>query len=162
MVFDSKGRLLVVESIWGIRVNEVASNGCITSSRLLNIAIYDVTHGIYFSPDGLTLYASTSKTVYSWAYNAATGTVGPQTIVVDGMLEDYGYRTLVIPPNRPNLLVVSHPGYSDINITLKKGIVKTFDLTKKPAKGFNFIRDGWNAGYGLRDTEGLAFDGNNM
>lgn len=76
-------------------------------------------------------------------------------------------RTLIIPPNRPDLLVVAHGSngnldYASGDPATARAIVKVFNTSAVPTGGHNYAKDGWNAGYGLRNEVGLAFDGNNL
>jgi glucose/arabinose dehydrogenase len=76
-------------------------------------------------------------------------------------------RTLAVPPNRPDLLIVSLGSADNIDhASVKKetgrAIVKVFDLTKTPAGGWTYNTQGWYLGYGLRNEIGIVFDGNNM
>jgi glucose/arabinose dehydrogenase len=146
----------------------VDSNGCINSSHSL-IASQSLNHGIYLSPDGSTLYASSPTTVYSWPYSSTTGKVGTtkKTIVVGMVNAGHITRTLIIPPSHPNLLVVSHGSngnwdYPAVNPGAARAIVKVFDISSVPSGGYKFVTQGQVVGYGLRNEVGLAFDGNNM
>ena len=76
-------------------------------------------------------------------------------------------RTLAVPPNRPDLLIVSlgSGGNIDEPTVVKetgRAIVKVFDLGKTPAGGYTYNTQGWYLGYGLRNEVALVFDGNNM
>ncbi|KAI1134758.1 soluble quino protein glucose/sorbosone dehydrogenase [Hypoxylon sp. FL0543] len=168
LVIDNGGRLLVVEKGSGISQHAVDINGCITSSRTL-VSMSSLNHGIYLGIDGRTLYASSATDVFRWAYNPENGnTDGPPEIVVSGMAsEDHVTRTLIIPAHRPDLLVVSHGSNSNLDYATSdpataRAIVKVFNVSMVPNGGYNYAHDGWNAGYGLRNEVGLAFDGNNM
>ncbi|KAH9889703.1 soluble quino protein glucose/sorbosone dehydrogenase [Xylariomycetidae sp. FL2044] len=176
IVVDAKGRLLMVESGKGVTQHTVDANGCITSSRVV-VATPDLNHGIYLSPDGLTLYASSASYVYRWPYDPGVGsdsddaaavTVWSPEPLVSGMATSgHISRTLIVPPDHPNLLVVSHGSNANIdndafNPATGRAIVKVFDLARVPDGGYNYTADGWNAGYGLRNEVGLAFDGNGM
>ncbi|KAJ2974618.1 hypothetical protein NUW58_g8602 [Xylaria curta] len=168
LVLDSLGRLLIIEVGVGITQHLVDAHGCIINTRLL-ISRDDLNHGICLSADGKTLYASSPSSVFRWDYDLNTGDVGQNAVeVVTGMwTSGHISRTLAIPPHRQDLLVVSHG--SDMNIDLDssnpeiaRAIVKVFNISSAPAGGYKFVSEGWNAGYGLRNEVGLAFDGNNM
>jgi glucose/arabinose dehydrogenase len=142
--------------------------GCVASSKTL-ISQTNLNHGIYLSPDSKTLYASSATTVWKWAYDPVTASVsGTSTIVVSGMYNGgHVTRTLTIPKNNANLLVVSHGSNGNLDMpSVSQGsgraMVKVFDMSKVPSGGYNYVTGGWNAGYGLRNEVGLAFDGNNM
>ncbi|KAG4440180.1 hypothetical protein IFR05_004325 [Cadophora sp. M221] len=168
IVVDSQDRLLVVLNGIGITQYILASHGCIQSSRVL-IAHTNLNHGIYLSPNGTTLYASSPTTVWRWTYNPASGTVsGSPTVLIRGMANSgHITRTLIIPPHAPNLLVVSHGSDGNIDASsldpaTGRAIVKVFDMSALPTGGYNYARQGYVVGYGLRNEVALAFDGNNM
>ncbi|KAI0481935.1 soluble quino protein glucose dehydrogenase [Xylariaceae sp. FL0804] len=170
LVIDSLGRLLVVEEGLGISQHVVGAedDGCIASSRLL-VANSTLNHGIALSPDGGTLYASSSAAAFRWSYDATSGDVGgPNATVVAGMGgSDHVTRTLVVAPQAPNLLVVSHGADENLDMdalspSAAQADVKVFDMDAVPDGGYNWTTDGWIAGYGLRNDVGLAFDGNHM
>lgn len=168
LIVDSRGRLLIIEKGAGLSQHTVDSAGCIISSRLL-ISNTDLNHGVCLSGDGKTLYVSSPSTVFGWTYDPTTGDIdqGPD-IVISGMATSgHTSRTLIIPPHRPDLLVVSHGSNGNIDIeagdpNTARAIVKVFNVASLPIGGYNFVSQGWNAGFGLRNEVGLAFDGNNM
>jgi len=159
---------LLVQSGKGISVHSVSANGCISSSKML-VTLNSLNHGLQLSPDGKTLYASSMTQVFSWPYTVASTSIGTRATVVTGMYNGGAHltRTLLIAPHKPNLLVVSH-GSNDnldnaaINPATARAIIKVFDLAAIPSGGYNYVSQGWNAGYGLRNEVGMAFDGNNM
>ncbi|KAI0871622.1 soluble quino protein glucose dehydrogenase [Hypoxylon argillaceum] len=168
LIFDSQGRLLIVEASLGVSQHIVDANGCITSTRLL-ISHVDLNHGICLSADGGTLYASSPSSVFRWTYDPTTGHVGQSPVLVLSGMATSGHvtRTLTIPPHRPDLLVVSHGSNANIdqeasNPKTARAIVKVFNTSSVPTGGYHFVSQGWNAGFGLRNEVGLAFDGNNM
>ncbi|KAI0416509.1 soluble quino protein glucose dehydrogenase [Xylaria grammica] len=168
LIFDGQGRLLIIEEEIGLSQHLMDAHGCITHTRLL-IENPDLTHGICLSADGETLYASSSSSVFSWTYDPTTGNVGQNPgLVISGMATSgHITRTLAIPPHRTDLLVVSHGSDSNIdqdtsNPKVARAIVKVFNISSIPMGGYNFVSQGWNAGFGLRNEVGLAFDGNNM
>jgi glucose/arabinose dehydrogenase len=168
IILDSAGHLLVVEVGKGITAHTLDTTGCVSSSKTL-IAQTNLNHGIYLSPDGLTLYASSMTTVWKWMYNPTDATIsGSSTVVVNGMNNGgHPTRTLVIPKNKPNLLVVSCGSNENLdmaagNIATERAVVKVFDMNSVPSGGYNFVTGGYQAGYGLRNEVGIVFDGNNM
>ncbi|KAI1370115.1 hypothetical protein F4677DRAFT_439232 [Hypoxylon crocopeplum] len=168
LVVDRAGRLLIVEQGVGISQHLVDINGCMTSSRTL-VSMSALNHGIYLGIDGAALYASSASTVFKWAYDLESGdTSGLPSTVVSGMAPDgHATRTLIIPPRQPDLLVVSHGSNSNLDYpaaspATARAIVKVFNLSTVPVAGYDYVTDGWNAGYGLRNEVGLAFDGNDM
>ncbi|KAI1646653.1 uncharacterized protein F4817DRAFT_127696 [Daldinia loculata] len=168
MVIDSADRLLIVEKGVGISQHKLDIDGCIYSSRTL-IPMPDLNHGIYLGIDGNTLYASSTTTVFRWSYNSETGDInGEPTTVISGMSpNNHVTRTLIIPPHCPDLLVVSHGStgnvdYAAVDPGIARATVKVFNISAPPNGGYNYVKDGWRAGYGLRNEVGLVFDGNNM
>ncbi|KAI1497763.1 soluble quino protein glucose/sorbosone dehydrogenase [Biscogniauxia marginata] len=168
LVIDAKGRLLIVEEGVGVSQHTVDASGCITVSHRL-ISKPELNHGIYLSPDGGSLYASTSSSVFSWVYDPETGSVSesPDTLVTGMATSGHATRTLIIPPHEPSLLMVSHGSnsnldYPSIDPSTARAIVKVFNISSVPDGGYDFATAGWNAGFGLRNDVALAFDANNM
>jgi len=168
MVWDSAGNLLVVQSGKGITIHKMGADGCVTSSSTL-IALNSLNHGITFSADGKTLYASSMTTVFSWPYTASSATVGTRSTVITGMFNGGSHttRTLLIGAHAPNLLVVSHGSNENLDMAslnpgTARAIVKVFDLSKLPSAGYNYASGGYNMGYGLRNDIGITFDNNKM
>jgi len=89
-------------------------------------------------------------------------------VVVNGMNNGgHPTRTITIPKNNPNLLVVSMGSNENIdiasgNIAAERGVIKVFNLSTVPSGGYDYTTGGWQAGYGLRNEVGIVFDGNNM
>ncbi len=168
VIFDKAGNLLVVESGKGITAHTVGSDGCITSSKTI-IPQRSLSHGIALDANGTTLYASSMTSVWSWTYDSKSIAVnGTSKVVISGMSNSgHPSRTLVIPPHLPNLLLVSHGSgdnfdYPSGDMRTQRAVIKVFDLHTIPTGGYKFVTDGYQAGYGLRNEVGLAFDGNNM
>ncbi|KAI0163765.1 hypothetical protein BJ166DRAFT_613944 [Pestalotiopsis sp. NC0098] len=158
----------VLERGKGISQHTVNSDGCITKSTQL-LALTSLNHGIYLSPSQNKLYASSTTTVYSWSYNVVTGQLGTdRAVVVQGMNNGgHSTRTLVISPKYTNLLAVSCGSNANIdadsiNPSAGRAIVKVFNLNSIPSGGYNYVTQGYNAGYGLRNEVGLAFDAGGM
>lgn len=168
VIFDTAGNILVVESGKGITAHTVGSDGCITSSKTI-IPQRSVSHGIALDANGTTLYASSMTSVWSWTYDSKTSAVvGGSKMIISGMSNSgHPSRTLVIPPNHPNLLIVSHGSGDNLDchsgdMKTQRAVIKVFDMSVIPTAGYKFVTDGHQAGYGLRNEVGLAFDGNKM
>ena len=168
MLFDSAGKLVVVQNGKGIFVYTLGADGCLASSKQI-ITMASLNHGIALSPDGKTLYASGQTTAYSWPYDAETSTVGNSTTLVTGMYVGgtHPTRTLTISKKNPNLLVVSHGSNNNFDYAAEdpatgRACVKVFDISKAPAGGYNYAKEGYMMGYGLRNEIGIVFDGNDM
>jgi glucose/arabinose dehydrogenase len=131
------------------------------------IAQTNLNHGIYLSPNGTTLYASSPTTAWSWTYDPASGNVsGSPTVLVTAMVNNgHITRTLIVPPHAPNLLLVAHGSNGNVdaaavNQATARAVVKVFDLSSLPIGGYNYVTKGYLMGYGLRNEVALAFDGN--
>lgn len=168
VIFDNAGNLLIVQNGLGISVHKIGADGCFTSSKTL-ITQRNLNHGIVMSHDGKTLYASSATTVFAWSYDPANMTVtGDSKTILTGM-DSTGHvtRTLAIPPKHADLLIVSHGSndnfdYGSADIKTGRSCIKVFDVTKVPSDGYNYVTEGYQMGYGLRNEVGLAFDGNGM
>lgn len=108
-------------------------------------------------------------TAWSWEYDPASGNVSDtRSVLVTGMYPGgHVTRTLIVPPHRPDLLLVSHGSngnldYGALDPAIARAVVKAFDLTTVPEGGYSYSSDGYLAGYGLRNEVALTFDGNNM
>ncbi|KAN0104437.1 hypothetical protein V8E51_010182 [Hyaloscypha variabilis] len=166
VIFDSAGNLLVVESGKGITAHTLDATGCIVSSKTL-IKQNNLNHGIYLN--GTTLYASSMTTVWKWTYDPKAIAVGStKTVVVAGMYNGgHPTRTLIISPNHPNLLAVSHGSNDNFdfpsgNFNVARANIKVFDMDAVPTGGYNYVTGGHTPAYGLRNEVGLTFDPNNM
>lgn len=164
LVFDTAGRLLVIQNGLGITAHTIGNDGCLTAEKNV-IAQRNLNHGIVLSQDGKTLYASSATQVYAWDYDVATGSVGNSSRIVISGMDNKGHvtRTLAFPPKHPNLLVVSHGSndnfdYDAGNIKTGRSCIKAFDVTKAPSDGYVYASGGHQLGYGLRNGVGLAFD----
>jgi glucose/arabinose dehydrogenase len=167
LLFDTEGHLLVLQAGLGLTAHTIGADGCISSSKTV-IQLNTLNHGLALSPDGKTLYVSAAPTAWSYTYDPVTMTATNQQVVVKGMNPGgHNTRTLAVPPNNPNLLIVSLGSQGNIDVpTVQKetgrAIVKVFDMSKTPAGGWTYNTQGWYLGYGLRNEIGIIFDGNNM
>ncbi|KAK0716397.1 soluble quino protein glucose/sorbosone dehydrogenase [Lasiosphaeris hirsuta] len=167
VLFDTEGHLLVLQAGLGLTAHSIGADGCISSSKTL-IENKQLNHGLALSPDGKTVYVSASPTAWSYTYDPVALTATNQKVVVKGMNPGgHSSRTLAVPPNNPNLLIVSLGSNDNIDMLSAqketgRAIVKVFDLSKTPSGGWTYNSQGWYLGYGLRNEIAIVFDGNNM
>lgn len=168
LLFDTAGNLLVVQNGLGISVHKIGPDGCFATSKTL-ITQRNLNHGIALSEDGKTLFASSATSVFAWSYDSKTMVASETSRTVISGMGSRGHvtRTLAIPPKHSNLLIVSHGSddnfdYGSADIKTARSCVKVFDMTKPPDDGFNYVSEGYQMGYGLRNEVGLAFDGDGM
>jgi glucose/arabinose dehydrogenase len=167
IIFDSQGRLLVVQSGTGITALSLSNDSCATiTETTMVIQNSSLNHGIEFSTDGGTLYASSEDSAWSWKYNATDASVSDVRLIVSGMGNTtHSTRTLQISPLHPNLLVVSRGSDGNIDpsaasITSGHSQVKVFDLNKIPDGGYDHTADGRVMAYGVRNDVGITTDSN--
>ncbi|KAF2840298.1 iron reductase domain protein [Patellaria atrata CBS 101060] len=168
VISDPLGNLLVIENGKGITAHKLDANGCIVESKDL-VRQFNLNHGLTLTPDGKSLYASSMTQVLRWTYDPATmSVVGGSTIVVKTMYSGgHPTRSVYVPPHLPNLLLISHGSndnwdYGAGDKTVGRSVIKAFDMTSVPTGGHAYNSTGYLTGWGLRNTVGLTFDGNNM
>jgi len=164
--FDTNGNLLVVESGLGLTSLVLQDNGgaCLTvKSSQMVIQNTGLNHGLALSPDGKTLYASTTDAAYSWAYDAASMSVGKSntTLVGDMTTSDHTTRTLLVPQKVNGLLVISRGSTANIDpeaelLSSGHSEVKAFNLTNITSAGYDFDTQGLRLGWGLRNSVGVG------
>ncbi|KAI0133576.1 hypothetical protein BJ170DRAFT_166634 [Xylariales sp. AK1849] len=164
IVQDSSGHLLVVEQGVGIQRLTFNDNGgtCLevgdSSSVLKNS---NLTHGITFSNDGKTLFASTSEEVFAWTYDATSGTVsGDQRTIVQNMGgTDHVTRTLLM--SSTNKLLVSRGSGENLDTrasNMSSGVsqIRAFAMESLPETPYDYPSTGTMLGWGLRNSVGVA------
>lgn len=123
-----------------------------------------LNHGIEFSTDSNTLYASSTNTAWAWDYNADQVSLSNPRIIVTNMSgTTHSTRTLHIPPLHPNLLVVSRGSNGNLDasaasISSGHSQVKVFDLTRVPSGGYDFTTGGGLLAFGVRNEVGVTSD----
>jgi glucose/arabinose dehydrogenase len=167
VVVDSRGNLLVVEPGKGVTVHTFGSDGCISSSKTL-ISNPALNHGITLTPDGSTLVVSSLVSAWRYKYDPAAQAVGDEQLIVKGM-EPGGHptRTAVIPPDTPDLLILSVGSRDNLDEpsldkAVGRALLKVFNLTSVPEGGYDYRTSGWYLGYGLRNEVAVVVDNNNM
>jgi glucose/arabinose dehydrogenase len=166
IIFDKSGALLVVQQNVGIvRLAWTDLGGtCINVANQTTVVTNSgLNHGIEFSPDGKTLYASSTEAVYSWPYDPTSGMVtGNSTQLVKNMTNtDHSTRTLLLSKKYPELLLVSRGSSENIDpIALEKdsghSFIKAFNLSERGDTVWNYPTDGKLLGWGLRNDVGVA------
>ncbi|KAI3559639.1 glucose sorbosone dehydrogenase [Colletotrichum abscissum] len=165
---DSEGALLVLDAAVGVYRVTFKDNGgtclTLTESKLL-VNNTKLTHGMAFSEDGKTLYASSVSQVLAWAYDAKAGTVNAEpAVVINNMANnDQTTRTLVMSKASSNWLVVSRGVDENFDIDALDANsghaqVKAFDLSKSGNNPFDFNTDGKLLGWGIRNAVAVAED----
>jgi len=167
IVFDSKGRLLVVQQGLGIQALTFDDGGgeCV-SVKSKDDVVRDVylNHGLEISKDGKTLYASTSDVVYSYTYDPTkvNGTSNRRTIVTGMNNTDHATRTIFLSKKVDNTLLVSRgsadnndPGAADI--TTGRSQIKYFKLDSlHDTASYEYTSQGTVLGWGLRNSVGIS------
>ncbi|KAI9171179.1 soluble quinoprotein glucose/sorbosone dehydrogenase [Paramyrothecium foliicola] len=169
LVQDTNGNLLVLEQSTGVRrivlKDSEGLNVCVESSAQL-ISDEKFNHGLALSQDGKTLLASTAVEVHAFPYDASQGSIGTGKVIITGMTPTgtHRTRTLLAPPNDPNLLLVSHGSIDNMDedaLEVESGrssirVFKLGDLLDQESP-VNFT-DGAVLGWGLRNSEGVGQD----
>ncbi|PKS10956.1 hypothetical protein jhhlp_002715 [Lomentospora prolificans] len=167
--FDTEGNLIVLDAGVGVRRVKFTDNGdtCLqVAENQLLVDNKDLNHGLAFSGDGRTLFASTEEAVFAWDYDAKAGTVSSTSrTVVDGMSSnDHLTRTLLMSKKSDGFLAVSRGSDENFDVdaedpTTGVSQIKIFDLNKLASGAkYSFNSDGRRLGWGLRNSVGLAED----
>jgi glucose/arabinose dehydrogenase len=188
ILFDSNGGLLVVQQGLGVIHLSLSDNGstCVEVSKttnlinssaarsersptLLNVVAngLQLNHGIALSNDGKTLYASSSESVFSWAYNAdkmgvsVSGT--NQTVITNMSSSDHATRTLLMSQKVPGMIIVSRGSSSNIDpdaqsLSSGHSQIKAFNTSNliSTSPPYDFNSEGRLLGWGLRNSVGVA------
>ncbi|KAH0533868.1 hypothetical protein FGG08_007511 [Glutinoglossum americanum] len=167
ILFDTEGRILAVQQgkgIVGLTLNDAGGTCVSVKENKTVVENKDLNHGIALSPDGKTLYASSSEEVFSWIYDPSTGTVGDNKTLIKGMKNsDHVTRTLLLSQKMPGILLVSRGSADNIDegvvdIKISRSQIKSFDLNQIGDKVYDFTNDGTIIGWGLRNAVGVAED----
>jgi glucose/arabinose dehydrogenase len=165
--FDSEGHLLVVERGEG-RVSALTltedDQGCITAAQPQGLTDdVDLNHGIEVSPDGRTLYASTSNDAYAWDYDPqAMTTSNRRTIITNMEGSGHSTRTLLLSrvDSQQGWLLASFGSQGNLDIAATEessgsSSVKAFNLANRSGE-YDYPRQGTLMGWGLRNEVGVA------
>ncbi|KAK7991872.1 hypothetical protein PG996_013115 [Apiospora saccharicola] len=166
IIFDTKGHLLVVEQGTGIkRLNFDDKGGtCLVQSGSETIVNNrDLNHGIAFSNDGKTLYASSDAKVLSWAYDPEVGTTSGDARTMVENLDGGGHstRTLLMSAKHPGMLLVSKGSGGNVDARAKDvstGVsqIRAFNMTNATNTPYDYASQGRMLGWGLRNSVGVA------
>jgi glucose/arabinose dehydrogenase len=117
------------------------------------------------SNDGKILYASSSESVFSWSYDAASQTVSSENkTLVTGMINtDHTTRTLLMSQKQPGILLVSRGSATNVDtdaedISTGHSQLRAFNVSNVTASSepYDFTTSGRLLGWGLRNSVGLA------
>ncbi|KAK7942884.1 uncharacterized protein PG986_011997 [Apiospora aurea] len=166
IIFDTKGHLLVVEQGSGIKrlTFDDKGNTCLVQSGSETIVDNeDLNHGIAFSNDGRTLYASSDAKVLSWAYDPESGTTSGDARTMVENLDGGGHstRTLLMSAKQPGMLLVSKGSGGNVDSRAKDvstGVsqIRAFNMTNATDTPYGYASHGRMLGWGLRNSVGVA------
>ncbi|ORY07803.1 soluble quino protein glucose/sorbosone dehydrogenase [Clohesyomyces aquaticus] len=170
IIFDSSGHLLVVQQGHGISSLSLTNDAgaCVRAEGAPKDIIVDseLNHGIELSPDGKTLYASSTQAVYSWDYDAAEtrNTSEPKELIGQmGAANGHVTRTILLLRKTEGMLLVSRGSQSNLDVAaqdISTGVstIKAFNVTNVTDSAYSHPRDGLLLGWGLRNSVGIAED----
>jgi len=122
-------------------------------------------HGVAFSPDKRTLYASSLAEVYAWDYDPNTVTVSNKRTLISGMLNGgHPTRTLMLSAKQPNILLVTQGSETNVDEKardINSGIsqIRAFDIgALQPGQVYDYPTEGTLIGWGLRNSNGVDED----
>lgn len=163
ILFDTAGNMLVLQATKGVSVHTFDANGCIATTTVI-ITNNRLNHGLTLTPDGMTLYASSETTAWSWTYDPVTmKATNQQTAVKSISTGIHSTRTILVVPQAPNYIILQAGSngnwdYAAGSASAGRAIVKVFDMSKVPSGGYDYNTGGAVLGYGLRNEVALAFD----
>jgi len=129
-----------------------------TGERAPIVKASGLNHGV--SVHGGFLYASSSSTVFRWAYAPGTRTdLGNAEVVVKGMPGSGGHTTRTLVFDAAGRLYVSCGSASNVDANSARARIRRFDLGTVPSGGIAFD-SGEVFADGLRNEVGLTVDGN--
>ncbi|EMD91386.1 hypothetical protein COCC4DRAFT_161655 [Bipolaris maydis ATCC 48331] len=169
ILFDRQGGLLVVEQGYGVsRLSLTGDGACVrVEGPVQNVIENDsLNHGIAFSEDGNTLYASSHSNVFAWDYDASQGkTTSDSRDVVQGMGDKEGHttRTLLMSQKVPGMLLVSRGSVGNIDlqtldVTTGVSTIKAYNVNNVTSSAYDHASTGRLLGWGLRNSVGIAED----
>ncbi|EUC41416.1 hypothetical protein COCMIDRAFT_29812 [Bipolaris oryzae ATCC 44560] len=167
ILFDRQGGLLVVEQGYGVsRLSLTGDGACVrVEGPVQNVVENDsLNHGIAFSEDGSTLYASSHSNVLAWDYDASQGkTTSDSRDVVQGMGDKEGHttRTLLMSQKVPGMLLVSRGSVGNIDlqtldVTTGVSTIKAYNVNNVTSLAYDHASTGRLLGWGLRNSVGIA------
>lgn len=120
-----------------------------------------LNHGVVFSPDAKWLYASSSTTVYRWAYTMGQRTLQTMQVVIDGM-PDGGHATRTLAFDSQGRLIVSIGSASNVDTSQSdwdtRSQIRRYVIPESlPASGLPYL-DGTVIASGMRNEVGVFVD----
>ena len=122
-----------------------------------------LNHGIAFSADGKTLFASSANDVFAYSYDAEKGTAGKAKNIITGMDQsDHQTRTLLVPRQNSDMLLVSRGSNDNIdkdtvNEDSGRSQIRIFTIADlMDSDSAVQYTDGKILGWGLRNSVGVA------
>ncbi|PHH80535.1 hypothetical protein CDD80_1047 [Ophiocordyceps camponoti-rufipedis] len=175
LVFDSAGRLLVLDAGVGVLAMEVSegegeTSACVVVSRPRVVVMgEELNHGLALSTDGKMLFASSPSDVFAWKYDVSTGTIqGSRQSIITNMssraTDQTSTRTLLTSKARPNTLIISR-GLTDsspsshtdaLNPQSGRAQIRAFNIDAPPPRPQDFVAHGSLLAWGVRNSAGLA------
>lgn len=130
-------------------------------SRITDLKLLQLNHGLELSSNGSILYASSAETLYSWEYNPATSsnTSAPRTLVTGMSTSDHTTRTLLLSRKVNGMMLINRGSTSNLdaeaeNISSGHSQIKAFNLDNVTSP-YDFNKDGLLLGWGLRNNVGV-------
>lgn len=162
ILFDNRGRLLVLESGRGVSVHTLDEAGCVTNSTLL-ISDATLNHALDLHPNGNKIIASSSNIAWSWDYDPVALTAYNKKTLVYGM-HNPGHvsRTVWISRKYPDYVMISVGSDGNVDIPSfekpsGRAQIRVFDMRTLPPNGIPYTSGGV-MGYGIRNDVGITED----
>src|SRR5204862_945730 len=107
--------------------------------------VSQLNHGIEISPDGNTLYASSSESVWSWDYNATGRFVSQNRKILVTNMDTPGHttRTLLLSRKVNGMLLVSRGSDSNVdlnatNLSSGHSQIRAFNLSGLTDRAYDY------------------------
>ncbi|KAK6344322.1 hypothetical protein TWF696_007962 [Orbilia brochopaga] len=116
------------------------------------------------TPDGKTLFASSSTTAFAWTYDPRTGKATGKATIVTGMPQGgHSTRSLLVPKANPDLLLISVGSDGNLDDNTKdysygRSQIRGFLWKDLLSNSITFTDSNINFGWGLRNSVGIRDD----